>query len=109
MFACFQPSAPPRAGLPRRGLAARVVRKTQCNIAALGGTCLPSAHLHPSTPPIALLSPHPALRFQQAEEAALRPARARIVLHERRRRGGGKHSDFYEVLFERHPREEGTW
>ncbi|EFN59651.1 hypothetical protein CHLNCDRAFT_133132 [Chlorella variabilis] len=46
----------------------------------------------------------------QAEELMLRPAKARIVLRERRRRPGRHNSvSRYEVLFHSHPHEEGTW
>lgn len=47
---------------------------------------------------------------QQAEDVMLQPAKAKIVLRERRKKQHSKqHVLFYEVTFHNHPREEGSW
>lgn len=51
----------------------------------------------------------PTTLVQQAEEAALRPRRARIVLRERRRRDRRHTEDFFHVVLTNQPGEEGTW
>ncbi|KAI3429446.1 hypothetical protein D9Q98_005540 [Chlorella vulgaris] len=46
----------------------------------------------------------------QAEDVMLQPAKAKIVLRERRKKQHSKqHVLFYEVMFHNHPREEGSW
>lgn len=80
-------------------------------LAAAGCVSPPANHYAASRPRAASL-PYPTTcrRLQQAEELMLRPAKARIVLRERRRRPGRHNSvSRYEVLFHSHPHEEGTW
>lgn len=51
----------------------------------------------------------PIIAVQQAEEAALRPPRARIVLRDRQRRDRRHTDDYFQVVLTNQPGEEGTW
>jgi hypothetical protein len=87
---------------------------------AATGCAWQSCHLpctHPVTPYRMLQSEHAAAAVpplpspraaQQAEEMLLQPARARVVLRERRKRGRHAVTSYY-LVFDNHPEAEGAW